>query len=85
MRKWINNEIEDAWTPEIEDKWEGVLRNHAPLPEGEIITRVNYYDERPWLNEHDTGSGDEGFVFLTNRRNVYGVVFKTREIVREER
>ncbi len=70
------------WTEEIKAKWEAALAN-AKLTEGEVVTNCNYFTPRPWRNEYDRGSAEEGFTYTTNYRHVYVGVIARHPIVRE--
>ena len=53
------------WTPEIWAKWEANKADYlAQNPHATIVERrVNYFTPRPYRNEYDHGSREEGFVF----------------------
>ena len=57
-----------AWTPEIKAMWDE--RVVPSLEEGQVVNRANYFTPRPWRNEYDRGSAEEGFVY-TIGRSVY--------------
>lgn len=45
------------WTPAIQAKWDSFEK-----PDG-IVTHANWYTARPYVDEYNTGSTKEGFVY----------------------
>lgn len=56
---------EAPWDEEIAAKWAAVVASDG-FPEGRV-TRVNYFRPRPYRNEYDRGSKDEGFTYTVGR------------------
>jgi hypothetical protein len=80
------------WTDEIRAKWEAAqpdveraIAAHNTKNQGETVTDCNYFTTRPYRNEYDRGSGDEGFVYTTNNRHVYQGIIARHPIKREPR
>lgn len=55
----------DEWSSEVIEKWQAVI-SEPNMPEG-TVTACNYFTPRPWRNEYDRGSKEEGFVYTINR------------------
>ena len=54
------------WTQEIEAKWQAVVENLNRQYPGIDIDwgSVSYFTPRPWRNEYDRGSVEEGFTYV---------------------
>lgn len=57
------------WTPDIQAKWDKVI-SEPNMPDG-VVTHANYFTPRPYRNEYDRGSKDEGFVYTLNHKDVW--------------
>ena len=65
------------WTDEIREKWEAVKADWKPAkpPEPQFpvyyVWSCNYFRPRPYVDEYNRGSPDEGFVYTTSDRKVW--------------
>lgn len=57
------------WTREIWKLWSDKAAT-LPFRDGELVTDCNYHTPRPYRNEYDRGTTDEGFVYTINWRRV---------------
>ena len=71
----VNGRV-DPWSPKVWELWRGITQRwDGPV----LIYRVNYFTPRPWENEYDRGSPEEGFVYTARIQGRLQVGF---EIVR---
>ncbi len=75
MKTQINGKDAD-WTDEIQTKWDAVAEAED-APEGTVVSS-NYFTPRPWRNEYDRGSPDEGFTYVVNR-SVWQVIINRED------
>lgn len=61
---------EEKWTPEIHAKWKKAM---SIFPDRDDVSESNYFTPRPYNNEYDTGSKEEGFTYVL-KRNVCQVI-----------
>ena len=73
MRTSING-LEADWTPDIQAKWEAARDESAP--DAAEVVQANYFTPRPWRNEYDRGSPDEGFTYTVGRYPAQPSVWK---------
>jgi hypothetical protein len=62
MQTTVNGKETD-WTPEIWQKWYTFADMADPKLSRGTVRHANYFTPRPYRNEYDRGSGEEGFVF----------------------
>lgn len=79
MRTTINDEPAE-WTPEIWAKWHTVADDADPKYTGERVTSANYYTPRPYVDEYNRGSREEGFTYIMGRR-VHQVVVSWSAVI----
>lgn len=83
MKTSINGE-EAPWTDAIQAKWDEAMMNatgdHLDFA---VATSANYFTPRPWRNEYDRGSREEGFTYVV-KRSVWQVIIRTNEEVTQE-
>jgi len=68
MKTSINGKAAE-WPDEVKAKWDTIISDPG-CPNGKV-TNANYFMPRPYRNEYDRGSEDEGFVYTINFRNVW--------------
>ena len=49
-----------VWTHEIWEKWNALW----DTPSESVISEANYFTPRPYVDEYNTGSNDEGFTYV---------------------
>ncbi len=54
------------WSPEIQAFWEEVISTHPDADHGPVLS-ANYFTPRPYRNEYDRGSNEEGFTYTIGR------------------
>lgn len=72
MQTSINGK-EAEWSPEIRALWNATADGR---PHGKLIS-ANYFTPRPYRNEYDQGSRDEGFTY-TVKQGYQHRVFQTK-------
>lgn len=50
------------WTPEIKKKWKLVIAAHFD-GETRAVLDANYYTPRPYVDQYNSGSREEGFTY----------------------
>lgn len=61
------------WTDEIKLKWKGATKTWPP-DDVTHVTHANYFTPRPYVDEYNRGSKEEGFVYTLNHRRVCQIV-----------
>jgi hypothetical protein len=71
MKTSINGKPAD-WTPEIRAKWDAAMeRIDDPRP----VTDSNYFTPRPYVDQYNCGSREEGFTYI-RARSVFQVIIR---------
>ena len=65
MKESVNG-ARQTWTDEIRAKWVKAWRGHED--DMALVTSANYFTPRPFRNEYDRGSRDEGFVYTLEQK-----------------
>jgi hypothetical protein len=72
METAINGKAAE-WTDEIRAKWEAATQDAPPPFDAQLVLSANYFTPRPYVDEYNRGSQDEGFVYTMKRPNGAGV------------
>jgi len=84
MTTTINSQPAD-WPPEVWAKWHTFAEHADPKLTDDPVRGANYFTPRPYVDEYNTGSRDEGFVYWTAGRHVYIVtVSRALHVVRAD-
>jgi hypothetical protein len=62
MRTTINGQ-DAEWSEEIRAKWHTFADAADPKLMRGVVLSANYYTPRPYVDEYNRGSGEEGFVY----------------------
>ena len=73
----VNGKPSD-WTPEIQAKWDHFVKTSELDFTG--LNQVNYFTPRPYVDQYNRGSREEGFTY-TIHRNVCLRIIKTHNQV----
>lgn len=83
------NGVKAEWDDTIKEKWKKIVKD---LEEAKItgkITRSNYYTPRPYVDQYNSGSEEEGFCYVMSgehfHNHVYMAVISTRKYNQEEK
>lgn len=61
------------WTPVIQQKWDCCMQD---VTDPRLVWQANYFTPRPYVDEYNRGSNDEGFTYVRGRE-VYQVLLPT--------
>ncbi len=67
-----------SWLPEVEALWKSMVLDNAG--KGEEYVAANFFTARPWRNEYDRGSPNEGFVFTVRADDGLHVCMAQRSV-----
>jgi len=62
------------WTAGIWALWHMVADDADPKLTDDQVLRANYFTPRPYVDEYNTGSREEGFVYAVGRRVMQAIV-----------
>jgi len=74
MTTTINGQPAD-WPGDVWAKWYTVANEADPKLTTEDVSTANYFTPRPYVDEYNRGSREEGFVYTVGRR-VYQAIVK---------
>lgn len=77
MKTQINGKDAD-WSLMVRAKWDEAAASIPPR-DGEVVTQCNYFTPRPFKDEYNRGSREEGFTYTINHQHVWQVIVKRHE------